>query len=105
MPVIQELGLTDYKDSNSDIGKWLYWPFGLHHLNHEEVAGCLVEDMMSDNSTDEKVQKYVYYVTDTYIAEEAKFPSLMRVSDGIEGERHTTACEAFYSKLNLVHRI
>ncbi|GBN49007.1 hypothetical protein AVEN_199597-1 [Araneus ventricosus] len=56
---------------------------------------------MSDNSTDERVQKYIDYLTDTYIAEEAQFPPLTWASDRIEGEERTTnACEAFHSKFN-----
>jgi len=58
---IHQHGLaTEYK-TNSDIGKWIKYTFGLLYLDPEEVSYYFVEDLMSECPTDERVTKYCDY--------------------------------------------
>ena len=44
----QKLGLSsEYKDTDSEIEKWLSYFFGLSFLNPTEVEDCFVEDLMA----------------------------------------------------------
>ena len=48
----------------------------------------------------EKLEKYVDYLVDTYISEDAKFPPILWVSDTIDGEKTVNVCESFHAKFN-----
>ena len=55
---------------------------------------------MSKIPQNEKLKKYIDYLVDTYISEDAKFPPIIWASDTIDGERTTSACESFHAKFN-----
>jgi len=71
---IQQYGLaTEYK-TNSDIGKWIKYTFGLLYLDPKEVSDCFVEDLMLECPTDDRVTKYCDYLVNNYISEDSTFP-------------------------------
>ena len=55
---------------------------------------------MSEISQNEKQGKYIDYLVDTYISEDAKFPPIIWAQDTVDGERTTNACESFHAKFN-----
>lgn len=98
---IQKLGLTaEYKNQESEIGRWLKYTFGLPFLNPADVGDCFAYDFAELQPEDEKVSKYADYLVDNYIGEEASFPPELwaECSDSIE--RTTNACESFHSRFN-----
>lgn len=98
---IQKLGLTaEYKNQESEIGRWLKYTFGLPFLNPADVGDCFAYDFAEIQPEDEKVSKYADYLVDNYIGEEASFPPELwaECSDSIE--RTTNACESFHSRFN-----
>jgi len=65
---MQNLGLSqDYKDSDSEIGKWLKQSFGLHFLDPTEVEDCFVEDYKASAAQDERCIKYADYLVENYV--------------------------------------
>lgn len=98
---IQNLGIvSDYKNKDSEIGKWLRWTFGLLYLDAPEVENCFVEDLYSVIPQNEKVIKYADYLVDNYISDEAIFKPEIWASCTNSRERTTNACESFHSQFN-----
>jgi len=91
---------THYKDQSSDIGKWIYYTYGLLFLNPEEVGDCYVEDLMSDCPENEQLQKFCDYLTDNYISDESMFPPKLWAAKLSELIRTTNALEYFHSFFN-----
>jgi hypothetical protein len=60
---IQTVGLSsEYKDKSCKIGKWLSPFFRLPFLPAEEIEDCFVEDIMSEEPSDEKYTAFADYV-------------------------------------------
>lgn len=98
---IQNLGLvSEYRDSNSTIGQWLRWTFGLLFLNPNEVEDCFVEDLYSDIPQNDKVIEYADYLVENYISDDSVFPPQIWASCSSDKERTTNACESFHSHFN-----
>lgn len=94
---IQNLGLAkEYKDKDSECGRWLRWVFGLSLLRPDEVEDCFVEDLMSIMPT--SAQGFADYLVETYITEDSLFPPHLWASGEVSSDRTTNACEAFHSK-------
>ena len=94
---IQEYGLiAEYKNENSEVGRWLRMTFGLTFLSPHDVSECFVFDLLAIAPIDEKIQKYSDYLTDNYIREESLFPPSFWADNSAELTRTTNACEAFY---------
>lgn len=94
---IQSHGLSkDYKDKDSECGRWLRWSFGLALLQPEEVEDSFVEDFMSIMPA--RAQPYADYLVGTYVAEDSQFPPHVWASSDVSSERTTNACESFHSK-------
>ncbi|CAG2055386.1 unnamed protein product [Timema podura] len=71
---IQQKGLsTTYKDEKSEEGKWLHYCFGLTYLDFEDV-GEAFSDLMSVQPSDERLTKYMDYLTENYIDEDEEPP-------------------------------
>nr|CAD7458309.1 unnamed protein product [Timema tahoe] len=71
---IQQLGLsTTYKDEKSEEGKWLHYCFGLTYLDFEDV-GETFSDLMSVQPSDERLTKFMGYLTENYIDEDEEPP-------------------------------
>jgi hypothetical protein len=69
------LGLTaDYKDKQSEIGKWLRYTFGLLYLNLSEVGDCFAFDLYDLIPSDSRVEKFADYLVNTYIDNNSEFP-------------------------------
>nr|CAD7405617.1 unnamed protein product [Timema cristinae] len=71
---VQQLGLsTTSKDEKLDDGKWLHYCFGLTYLDPEEV-GVAFSDIMRMQPFEERLTKYVDYLTENYINEDKEPP-------------------------------
>jgi hypothetical protein len=56
-------GMTaDYKDKQSEIGKWLRYTFGLLYLNPSEVGDCFAFDLYDLIPSDSRVEKFADYL-------------------------------------------
>lgn len=98
---IQKLGLVkEFRDTYSEIGRWLKWTFGLLFLNPNEVENSFVDDLYSVMPSNEKCVKYADYLVDNYICEVATFTPDMWASCTQSLERTTNGCESFHSKFN-----
>lgn len=94
---IQNLGLAkEYKDKDSECGRWLRWIFGLSLLRAEDVEDCFIEDLMTVMPP--KAQPFADYLVDTYVSQDSLFPPHLWASEEVTSERTTNACEAFHSK-------
>ena len=70
---MQNLGLSqDYKDSDSEIGKWLKQALA-HFLDPTEVEDCFVEDYMASAPQDEWCIKYADYLVENYVTTDSHF--------------------------------
>lgn len=99
---IQSLGLSsEYKDINSEIGKWLHWVFGLTFICPHEVGDAFVEDLMSTIPANLAVTSFADYLTSNFIESDATFPPEIWASDTVTSERTTNACEAFHRAFGL----
>jgi len=72
---MQSLGLsTDYKNKDSEIGKFLTHIFGLPFLEPEMVGECFAIDLFSIQPSTAKIQLLCDYLVETYIDDNSKFP-------------------------------
>lgn len=94
------MGLSsEYKNQNSEVGRWLNHLFGLTFLSPEEVGECFVEDFMSDKPDgNEKLNQFVDYLVDNYIDDDSLFPPTVWAERTGNIFRTTNACESFHSK-------
>lgn len=98
---IQSLGLSsEFKNKDSEIGRWLKHTFGLTYLCPDEVGDCFAFDLYSDKPHHPDVEKYADYLLDTYIDENAKFPPQMWANASPSIIHTTNACESFHSRFN-----
>jgi hypothetical protein len=64
---IQQLGLTtDYKNKESEIGKWMRYTFGLLYLNPGEVGDCFAFDLYNLIPSDSRVEEFADYLVNKY---------------------------------------
>ena len=68
---------NEYKDRESEIGKWLKLFFGLPFLPSETVSDVFANVLMLEASPLPEVQRFCDYMLDTYIAPDARFPPEM----------------------------
>lgn len=98
---IQTLGLTvEFRNKNSEVGRWLRYTFGLTYLNPDEVGDCFALDLFAEKPIHAQVDKYADYLLETYIEEDAPFPPSMWATATPSITNTTNACESFHSKLN-----
>lgn len=98
---IQSLGLVqEYRDTNSEIGKWLKHTFGLTCLNPVEVEECFVYDLMSYKPENKTLDIYADYLLENYIIHNALFPPNLWANQNPSIARTTNACESFHSRFN-----
>jgi len=71
---IQNLGLSNEYKQDSELGKYLKYFFGLPFLRPEEVADCFVEDLMSIQPNNQRIQEFMDYILNNYIDSAAIFP-------------------------------
>ena len=70
---IQSLGLSnEYKDKESDIGKWLLMTFGLHFVSSDRIEDIFAEVIMSETPSDSRCTSYADYRTVNYITQRVK---------------------------------
>jgi hypothetical protein len=79
------LGLSSqYKENNSEVGKWLKRCFGLHFLKPFDVEDSFTEDIMPE-CPDPRCEKFADYLVENYVTVDSKFPP------------EKWACESFLS--------
>lgn len=98
---IQNLGLSsEYKNKESDIGKWLRYCFGIMFLDPDLVSDFFVFELMEEKPNDERLCAFADYLVENYISEEARFPPNIWAEASASIHRTTNACESFHSHLN-----
>lgn len=98
---IQSLGLVnEYKNKNSEIGKYLKTFFGLSFLNPPDVNDCFTDDLISILPQDYRVERFTDYILENYISESSNYPPEMWASFTYSLARTTNGCESFHSKIN-----
>lgn len=98
---IQSCGLqTEYKNPNSEVGKWLHLVFGLSLFSHEEVEDVFVEELMTIQPINSNLTKFTNYLVENYISSNSTFPPKLWASNSISCERTTNACEAFHASFS-----
>ena len=71
---IQTLGLTvEYKDKNSEIGKWLHYCFGLLYLEPEHVEDFYFFELYEIKPADDRLEKFSDYLLENYLTDYSKF--------------------------------
>ncbi|KAF0764449.1 Uncharacterized protein FWK35_00025822 [Aphis craccivora] len=56
---------TEYKNPNSEVGKWLHLVFGLSLCSHEEVEDVFVEEIMTIQPINSNLTKFTNYSSQT----------------------------------------
>jgi len=98
---IQQLGLAkEYKDKNSELGKWLRDTFGMMYLEPHEVGDFFAFELAELQPLDDKIILYADYLVDTYISENSSFPPKVWASMSSTVNRTTNACESFHKHFN-----
>jgi len=54
--------LTEYKNPDSEIGKWLHLIFGLSLFPHYEVEDVFINELMTNQPTNSNVTKFTNYI-------------------------------------------
>ena len=97
---LHKLGLvTEYRNENSCVGKWLHYVLGLTFLPPNEVGDGFL-DLIEDQPDCSKLIKFSDYLIDNSIEENATFPPFIWASLDARTWRITNACESFHSKFN-----
>ncbi|KAF0751144.1 Uncharacterized protein FWK35_00019505, partial [Aphis craccivora] len=91
---------TEYKNPNSEVGKWLHLVFGLSLFSHEEVEDVFVEEIMTIQPINSNLTKFTNYLIENYISSNSTFPPKLWASNSISCERTTNACEAFHASFS-----
>ena len=98
---IQKVGLSsEYKDPESEIGRWWKSMFGIAYLSPDEVEDSLVEDYMSVAPGDEKSTMFADYLTNTYMTHESLFPPSLWAEVPSDSKRTTNGPESFHAHFN-----
>lgn len=98
---IQELGLVkEYKNKDSNVGKFLKYTFGLQYLQPNEVGDCIAFDLAAIQPDDERISVYLDYLIDNYVSETAVFPPEIWAAASSDLCRTTNACESFHARFN-----
>jgi len=98
------LGLTvEYKNKNSEIGKWLHYVFGLTFLPPDEVGNVFLE-LIAEQPIDTKVTEFSDYLVDNYIGNDATFPTTLWAALSNDVWRTNNGSEAFNSKFKTENR-
>lgn len=98
---IQELGLSsEYKDAESETGRFLKMSFGLPFLDFLDVYESFAFDVLFEAPSDDKLDCFLTYLMETYICSNSTFPPTLWASSDMETKRTTNGCEAFHRKLN-----
>ena len=93
---IQKVGLTaDYKDKDSETGRWLKMFFAMPAFQADEVENCFTEVLIAQAPTEEAAEKFADYILDNYITANSKFPPHIWANAGMGGST-TNACESFH---------
>ena len=92
---IKEVGLSkEYKSVNSKTGQWLRGVFGLALLSPELVTKVFKSYVKILKNPDDKVQKFIDYLSEYYMVSTAQFPPQMWA--GIKGKTTNNGAEAFH---------
>jgi hypothetical protein len=71
---IQTIGFSaQYRDKDSEIGKWLTLFYGLPYLAAEEIEDCVVMDITSSEPDDAKCHQFADYMLGNYVSSDARY--------------------------------
>ena len=97
---IQSVGLSnEYRNAESQLGKWLKCFFGLHFVDAVEVEDIFV-DLMSVAPNDEKCIKFADYFVENYVTNDSKFPPSMWAEIPSDEKMTNNAAESYHAHLN-----
>jgi hypothetical protein len=93
---------ADYKDKESEIGKWLRYTFGLLYLNPGEVGHCFAFDLYNLIPSDSRVEEFADYLVNTYIDNNSVSPTNLGKSVLKYGTNNecVRVIESFHSHFN-----
>lgn len=98
---IQKLGLSyEYKNTNSEVGKWLRYCFRLVFLSPNRISDFFVFDLLEIKPNDDRLTAFTDYLVEHFISEEATFPPHIWADASSDLNKTTNACESFHSHLN-----
>ncbi|VDI43158.1 Hypothetical predicted protein [Mytilus galloprovincialis] len=90
---IQSLGLSaDYKDKDSDLGKWLTHFFGLAYLSTDMIEECFVE-LIDDAPSDDKCMKFRQNIDMKMQVEAYYFCILIKVAEKLVNGQYYSKCQ------------
>ena len=85
---IQEVGLSsEYKNSESAVGRFLKSTFGLPFLDFLEVCDCFTFDVICEAPEGDAVSRYIEYLTRMYITSTSSFPPHLWASSDVNQKR------------------
>lgn len=65
---IQNIGLSyEYKDKDSEVGKWLKLSFGLHFIDAQDVEESFMEEVMAEAPNDDRSFRFADYLVENYV--------------------------------------
>ena len=95
---IQSLGLgNEYKDKESDIGKWLLMKFGIHFVSSDSIEDNFAEVIMSEDPSDSRCPSYADYLMVNYMTQESKFLLNLLAEPPSDVTRTTNGAESLHS--------
>ena len=92
----------EYKDPESDIGKWFNTFFGLRYLDTSEVADYFAFYILPDAPGDEKAMEFADYILNTYVNDNSKLSCQLWADPNLDTKRTTNGCENFHTIGNYV---
>ena len=99
---IQKTGLsTEYKDNESNIGKWLKSFFGLAFQDPSDVEDCFGDDIMRVLPEDPRCTSFADYILENYIVPDSRFlPTLWSSLPSLNAKRTTNGAESLHTHYN-----
>lgn len=97
---IQELGLGAQYREETEIGLLLKNVFGLPLLDENHAVECFVEDFMSIIPDDDRINRFMDYLTENFVDSQSDYPPHMWTDMSGNSEIISNACESFRAKLN-----
>lgn len=94
---IQSLGLVnDFKEKESELGRWLKLYFVLPILTPEEIEDCFAFTIMNDQPDDDRARLFTDYIYDKYLTSSSAFPPSLWAGIASQEVTTTNACESFH---------
>lgn len=91
--------LTEYKNNDSELGKWMKCFFGLSYLPPEEVSDGFC-DLMSIAPTTKSTTIFSDYILENYITLDSNFPPKLWACEPTNNPKTSNGAESFHKHYN-----